>query len=140
MSIYSNINKFLVAAALASTILSASSCQSGQSSLAGELHNVDAVSFKLVVNNHNVQVLDVRTHSEYLKGHIPYAINIDINDNRFNEKIRESVDKDYPVAIYCLTGKRSAVASGILVDMGYEVYQLEDGIQGYQGQVSYGEN
>lgn len=115
------------------------SCHSAPVSV-GELHQVDAVSFKLVVGNQNVQVIDVRTHSEYLKGHVPGAVNIDINDAGFNDRIRETVDKDYPVAVYCLTGKRSSVAAGIMVDMGYEVYELQDGIAGYQGPVDYGEN
>jgi len=139
MGIIGNISKPLFKAFCTASVALLVSCQ-GAPLNTGELHQVDAMSFKLVVSNQNVQVVDVRTHSEYLKGHVPNAVNIDINDTGFNERVRESLDKDYPIAVYCLTGKRSAVASGILVDMGYEVYELQEGIAGYQGPVNYGEN
>ena len=106
----------------------------------GQYHGVDAESFKIVVRNQNVQVIDVRTDSEFLKGHIPNAINIDINEHNFNDNCRKVLDDHYPVAVYCHSGKRSHIAAGILVDMGYEVYELEGGVLGWTGAVSTGMN
>ena len=102
-----------------------------------EVHSVDASVFSKVIENSNAQILDVRTRGEFLKGHLPNAINIDIKSNTFNETARTLLDVDRPVALYCQSGKRSRIAAGILLDMGYEVYELQGGVAGWQGPVSY---
>jgi rhodanese-related sulfurtransferase len=84
-----------------------------------------------------VQVLDVRTESEYLKGHLPNALNINIRDTAFHSRVLELLEKDRPVAVYCRSGNRSKVAGAILVDMGYEVYELNSGVVGWTGKVEY---
>ncbi len=111
-----------------------------QSPKVGQYHSIDAESFKIVVRNQNVQVLDVRTDGEYIKGHIPSAVNIDINEQNFNNRCRKVFDTHYPIAVYCHSGKRSHIAAGILVDMGYEVYELEGGVLGWTGDVDTGVN
>lgn len=120
-------------------IASVSACQQKEIK-AGQYHGVDAESFKLVVRNANVQIIDVRTDSEFLKGHIPNAINININEQNFNDNCRNALDEHYPVAIYCHSGKRSHIAAGILVDMGYDVYELEGGVLGWTGNIDTGPN
>ncbi len=106
----------------------------------GQYHSVDAESFKIVVRNSNVQVVDVRTDSEFMKGHIPNSINIDINEHNFSDNCRSQLDDHHPIAIYCHSGKRSHIAAGILVDMGYEIYELEGGILGWTGAIATGPN
>lgn len=105
-----------------------------------EVHSVGSDQFHRIVDNGNVQILDVRSQGEFAKGHLPNAINIDIKSCDFNSDARASLDRDMPVAVYCQSGKRSHIASGILLDMGYEVYELKDGVAGWVGPVAYGYN
>lgn len=102
------------------------------------LNSVSAEEFSRIMEEENgVQVLDVRTESEYLKGHLPNALNINIRDTAFHSRVLELLEKDRPVAVYCRSGNRSKVAGAILVDMGYEVYELNSGVVGWTGKVEY---
>lgn len=111
------------------------SCATDTSS---SLNSVSAEEFSRIMEEENgVQVLDVRTESEYLKGHLPNALNINIRDTAFHSRVLELLEKDRPVAVYCRSGNRSKVAGAILVDMGYEVYELNSGVVGWTGKVEY---
>lgn len=111
------------------------SCATDTSS---SLNSVSTEEFSRIMEEENgVQVLDVRTESEYLKGHLPNALNINIRDTAFHSRVLELLEKDRPVAVYCRSGNRSKVAGAILVDMGYEVYELNSGVVGWTGKVEY---
>jgi thioredoxin 1 len=74
-------------------------------------------------------VVDVRTPEEMSSGVIDGAINVDFKDSSFTEKIN-SLDKDKPYFVYCLSGKRSGSASELMEEAGFkEVYTLKDGLQ-----------
>ena len=60
-----------------------------------------------LVNLEGMQLVDVRTPSEYLEGHVPNAQNIDFWDANFDENI-EKLDKSKPIIVYCKSGGRSA--------------------------------
>ena len=63
-------------------------------------------------------ILDVRTQEEYDQGHIPNAILIP--DTEIKNKAEEVLtDKDQLILVYCRSGRRSKLASEILVEMGY---------------------
>lgn len=67
-------------------------------------------------------LVDVRSPGEYRQGHIPGAINLDLQqlDRRLDE-----IPRDRPVVLYCRSGQRSSVAAGKLAQAGYEqVYDL----------------
>lgn len=71
-----------------------------------------------------IVLLDVRTQEEYNEGHLKGAvlIPVDILEAEVGKKLP---DKDAVIFVYCRSGHRSAVASGILVDLGYKnVYNL----------------
>jgi hydroxyacylglutathione hydrolase len=67
-----------------------------------------------------VQVLDVRTPSEWKKGHIPGAEHIFLPELRNGssgktpKKLDSKLDKDKPVAVYCDSGYRASLASSLL--------------------------
>lgn len=85
----------------------------------------DAFEQKMLENE--VQVVDVRTESEYAEGHIEKATNIDVLQANFQDKVA-SLDKDKPIMVYCKVGGRSAKAAGILKEMGFkDVTDLEGG-------------
>ncbi len=63
-------------------------------------------------------LIDVRTHSEYISGHIEGAINIPLD--RFNHDIQRVVaDKNCPVILYCRSGARSGHALSVMQQLGY---------------------
>ena len=73
---------------------------------------------KIMNENENYIILDVRTIEEYNDGHIPNAICIP------NETIDENVvnklpNKEQLILIYCRSGNRSKQATKKLKDLGY---------------------
>ena len=63
-------------------------------------------------------ILDVRRADEYSSGHIPGAINI-ANEDIGEEEITKLPDKAQVIYVYCRSGRRSKVAAGKLVKLGY---------------------
>jgi len=77
-------------------------------------------------------VLDVRTADEFAAGHVPGAINIDLNAPGFAEKVSHW-DKSKPILVNCHAGSRGAVASAELAKLGFKtVCNLEGGLEAWQ--------
>ena len=77
-------------------------------------------------------ILDVRTPKEFEAGHIPGAINIDINSPDFDKKVGE-LKKDQPYLVNCAIGARSGKACDKMVKMDFQsVFNLEGGIKAWQ--------
>lgn len=103
-----------------------------------KLNSVSAEEFALLLEQkEDIQIVDVRTAGEFVKGHIPGAVNINIRDTAFQTKVKEKLLKDLPIAVYCRSGNRSKLAGSIMMDMGYEVYELNPGVVGWKGKVEY---
>lgn len=80
----------------------------------------------------NVVILDVRSAAEFEKGHIPGAINIDINSARFPE-LTGKLDKSKTYLVNCAVGMRSARACKKLETSGFKVlYDLAPGFDGWK--------
>jgi len=72
-------------------------------------------------------VIDVRTATEYAKGHIDGAKNIDIKTANFEESIA-SLDKESSYIIHCRSGVRSARALKTFAKLGFKkVYHMHQG-------------
>lgn len=66
-------------------------------------------------------LLDVRSVMEFEENHIPGAINITLDTIEAN--INKIAEMQKPIVVYCLSGGRSAIATGILQQNGLqEVY------------------
>jgi len=90
--------------------------------------------YKVVSENRNLQLIDVRTQEEYGEDHLKTAQNICVTDDDFREKVAK-LDKNEPVYLYCRSGKRSANAAQILKDMGFkEIYDMEGGFVNWESQ------
>ena len=75
-------------------------------------------------NNEDVMLLDVRTASEFEKGHIEGAINIPVDSLR--ERIGE-LDKGKEIIEYCQVGLRGYIAARILNQNGFKVKNMTGG-------------
>ena len=84
--------------------------------------------------NPNGILLDVRTVAEFQSERIPNAINMDIMDSSFREKI-VALDKTKSYFVYCRSGARSGQACNIMSNEGLTPSNLAGGISNWQGQV-----
>lgn len=96
--------------------------------------SVDADSFAKFIGNEQVQLIDSRTPEEFNSGHIPGAININIDDENFRAKVNK-LDKSRPIAVYCRGGRRSKEAADIMAGCGYDVTELSEGIISWKGEI-----
>jgi phage shock protein E len=67
--------------------------------------------------NEGAIILDVRTHNEFVYGHIDGSINIPLN--KLSSNLNKLKSKNKPVITCCATGARSASAKNILETKGY---------------------
>jgi rhodanese-related sulfurtransferase len=95
--------------------------------------NLTTDEFASNIQNSEVVVLDVRTPGEFATGHIQGAINIDVEGSTFDSQIAE-LDKSKEYAIYCRSGRRSAVAAEKMAGAGFtKLTNLESGVIAWQG-------
>lgn len=96
--------------------------------------SVDAKAFAEEIAKPQVQLVDVRTAEEYQQGHIPAAVNIDVNSPDFDSRIAE-LDKQRCVALYCRSGRRSKIAANRVAAQGFKVVELDGGVLSWQGEL-----
>jgi rhodanese-related sulfurtransferase len=79
-----------------------------------------------------IQLLDVRTSSEFNNGHLKGAFQADwTNFEQFKERVA-SLDKNKTLYVYCLAGSRSASAQEWLLNQGFKnVINLKGGINAW---------
>lgn len=94
----------------------------------GQFAQVDAPTFKRLMEQKGGILLDVRTPGEVARGRLPDATVLDINGEGFERKLA-LLQKDKPFFVYCASGARSASAAELMIRKGFsEVYNLEGGI------------
>jgi len=81
--------------------------------------DLSAVEFQGKTLESGVVTLDVRTPGEFIEGHISGAINIDVEGMNFATEI-EKLDKEATYAVYCRSGRRSAIAVQTMKDAGFK--------------------
>ena len=74
-------------------------------------------------------LIDVRTPEEIAVDRIENSRNI-VYDDSFETKLADVEQK--PVFVYCAAGKRSAKAAHILRDKGYNVFELDGGLNAWK--------
>ena len=75
-------------------------------------------AMKIMSEQSDYIILDVRTPSEFEAKHIVGAINIP-NEEIGKEELPQLPDKEQLILVYCRSGNRSKQASQKLVDLGY---------------------
>ena len=77
-------------------------------------------------------IIDVRTDLEFNKGHIPGAVNIDLQSKSFENQVSD-FDHNRAVYVYCHNGQRAFYGSEKLISMGFtNVYALVGGMIRWQ--------
>lgn len=84
--------------------------------------------FAEAIKQPGVYLLDVRPIEDYKKTHIEGAHHLDVTDADFDKKALETLPKNEKIAVYCNTGKRSAMAQEKLEKLGFTVLNLDHGI------------
>ena len=109
-------------------IVSAFSC-------AGDVSGVIDISVedlnKVIERDKKIQLLDVRLPIETREGVILNAINVNLISDNFEANAVSVLDKDKPVYVYCRSGNRGRIASKILIDKGYEVFNIKGGYKNW---------
>lgn len=129
-----HIFRTVVLAAVAAVALAA--CSSGPAEPpAFDGSHVSASTFALAVEQPGVTVVDVRTPAEFADGHLPGAVNINVEDPAFPDAIA-ALDGDADYAVYCRSGSRSRVAVDHMTQAGVtHTVGLEGGISAWKGAV-----
>ncbi|MHA6261398.1 rhodanese-like domain-containing protein [Sporosarcina sp. CAU 1771] len=78
-------------------------------------------------------VVDVREIEEFEEGHIIEAINVPLSEIKKGERANLSKDESY--IIICRSGSRSKEASTILVDDGYDLVNVSEGMSSWTGEI-----
>tara|TARA_B100000073_G_C23736133_1_gene572219 strand:- start:2701 stop:3069 length:369 start_codon:yes stop_codon:yes gene_type:complete len=86
------------------------------------------------INNDNYYFLDVRTMKEHNSKSIPNTDCIPV------QEIKNKIDalekyKDKKIIVYCRSGNRSGTATRILIENGFNAYNLIGGMNEWQGEV-----
>lgn len=93
--------------------------------------DVNAATFKKLIETKPGQVLDVRTPEEWAEGIISGAIKMNYYDKDFSKQL-DKLDKTKPVYVYCKVGGRSGSAAKELEKKGFKlVYNLDGGIKAW---------
>ena len=96
------------------------------------VRRIEVEEFDRLRGQTNTVLLDVRSKAEYEKGHIPHAVNLDINSLRFTEQVG-ALDKDKTYLVNCAVGMRSAKACKKMEALGFEhLYDLAPGFDGWK--------
>ena len=87
---------------------------------------------ELLTQRNDVTVLDVRTPKEYLAGHIKGALNLDIKQDGFKERLAK-LEKGNAFLVHCASGRRSQLSVAIMEELGFEnIYHLDGGFNAWK--------
>ncbi|MDB6031580.1 MAG: hypothetical protein JWM16_1918 [Verrucomicrobiales bacterium] len=100
--------------------------------LEGGFKEIKAAQFEKERKSRKAIILDVRTPDEFARGHIPGALNLDINSPAFFQKAAQ-LDKKKTILVNCHAGSRGAIASAELAKMGFKtICNLEGGLDAWE--------
>jgi rhodanese-related sulfurtransferase len=87
---------------------------------------------KLLAENKQATVLDIRTPEEFAAGHIEGATNIDFNAPDFESKVA-GLDKTKPYVVHCGSGGRSTRSLETFKKNQFEsIYHLDGGLSAWK--------
>jgi rhodanese-related sulfurtransferase len=103
----------------------------GCSSTPNTVEDVDVSAAAAMVEQGEAVILDVRTPAEFAAGHLPGAINIDVESADFADRVA-GLDETAETLVYCRTGNRSGVATDEMAELGFtDMADLQGGIEAW---------
>jgi rhodanese-related sulfurtransferase len=124
--------KLLIPMILSAMLLS--SCGAPGSSSSGYRQISMDKAVKMMRDEKDYIILDVRRPDEFAEGHIPGAMNV-TNEEIGTTDIAELPNKSQLILVYCRSGRRSKEASEKLVKLGYTNIVEFGGILDYKGEI-----
>ena len=95
-------------------------------------NNISMQDFHIKYINEKLTILDVREIHEYVAGHIPTAENFPLSTLGADFS---KLDKDQKYYVICQAGGRSAKAHAFLHDQGFDVTNVEGGMNNWPGEI-----
>jgi len=93
---------------------------------------VDVNEFETLWQKKTNIVIDVRSPKEFAAGHIPGALNVDLNSPDFSEKVSK-LNKERVYLVHCAGGVRSARACSKMNDLGFlHLFDLAPGFKEWE--------
>lgn len=124
--------KLLISMMLSAMLVS--SCGAPESSSSGYRQISMDEAVKMMRDEKNYIILDVRRPDEFSEGHIPGAINVP-NEEIGTAEIAELPAKSQLILVYCRSGRRSKEAAEKLVKLGYTNIVEFGGILDWKGEI-----
>jgi rhodanese-related sulfurtransferase len=88
--------------------------------------------FKEKLDSGEYDLIDIRTHDEYMNERIADVPNIDIYEDDFNDRL-DYLDKEKKYLIYCRSGNRTKMGLNRMKAIGFlEAYDLDGGIKSWK--------
>jgi rhodanese-related sulfurtransferase len=98
----------------------------------GPPKKVEVEEFEKLWQDKKNVVLDVRTKQEFDAGHIPGAVNLDVNAPGFTNKVA-ALDTNKVYLVHCAAGRRSANACDQMSRLGFShLIDLAPGFRGWE--------
>ena len=124
--------KLLISMMLSAMLVS--SCGATESSSSGYRQISMDEAVKMMRDEKNYIILDVRKPDEFAEGHIPGAINVP-NEEIDTAEIAELPAKKQLILVYCRSGRRSKEAAEKLAKLGYTNIVEFGGILDWTGEI-----
>lgn len=100
----------------------------GSDSTSMSFETIKANEVSYYIDRQNVFIIDLRDKEDYIKGHIPSAVNIPYDDL---EHERHRFNRNALLILYCDRGHISLMAARDLMKYGYHIKSIYGGIQAY---------
>lgn len=99
----------------------------------GYYRELDAQTYATASTQQGIQLIDVRTPSEYERSHLTNAINISYFGGFKKSLKRAALNPELPTYIYCETQHRSLFATKVLFRQGFKnIVDLDEGMGAYR--------
>ena len=132
LSMKSPLILFMAALAICASPLQAEDSKPAPAPAAVEKNVSPDEAEKLLKENPNIVVLDVRTEDEFKSGHIPGAKNLDILSPDFAKQLA-ALDKNKTYLVHCAAGHRSARACKAMNEQKFtSIYHLNEGFKAWE--------
>jgi rhodanese-related sulfurtransferase len=101
------------------------------------LKNLKKMNLEKLISEKSATIIDVRSPSEFATAHAEEAINIPLNE--IENRLDEIKQLSQPLILCCASGGRSAIATQMLTNQGFECYNAGSWskVNKYQTQKDY---